>query len=177
MQAIVIILALAILVLLAAFGFVGLKYTSRKPSEQSTHSLEETEKRLVKECEQFNQGRTYAIFNLKKGQLEDITAMIREKKSYQHECDMTALKMTKSVELYNLLYKLIKDNPHLFGKFRDTPTDNCVTILGNMANLSPKERQEYQQVFYQVVEDIKSLPPMGLPAAQKRFQPTTLAQA
>ena len=176
MQTIVIILVLALLVLLAALGLVGLKHTSRKPSEQPTYSLEDKEQELIKACNQLH-NQDYDLYLLKKGQLKDINAMIREKKSYQHECDMTALKMTKSVELYNLLYKLIKDNPHLFGKFRDTPTDNCVTILGNMANLSPKERQEYQQVFYQVVEDIKSLPPMGLPAAQKRFQPTTLAQA
>ena len=176
MQTILIILVLTLLIV---FGFVGLKHASRKSSEQSAHSLENAEKRLVKECEQFkfNHWGTYKLFDLKKKQLDDITAMIMERKSYQHECDMTALKMTKSVELYNLLYKLIKDNPHLFGKFRDTPADSCVSMLENMANLSSKERQEYQQVFYQVVEDIKCLPPMGLPAAQKRFQPTTLAQA
>ena len=181
MKLLVFFLIVAVLSLVWVLVYKPARATSKFQESNLLQELEKREEELFNDCNYHFYHSPSSLYERKRQELDCHIAMAREQRSYLYECDMTALKMKKSVELYNLLYHLIKTNPHLFSKLQEEPTENGVTILGNVANLSEKERQENKKVFYQVVEDIKEENPKSkalLKAQfQKSLQPTILAQA
>lgn len=128
--------------------------TKKFPENSFLDELENKESLLTNEIKNLALV-SHSMCQLKKAQLQDVSAMIREKQSYEYQCAMTAFKMKKSIELYNMLYHLIRTNTHIVNKLREEPQNDCIAIIGNITNLSEKELEENKKVISQVVKEIK----------------------
>lgn len=173
-------MSILIIIAIGSILFVLVKNMQSQNKLQNSDFLESSSKQLYKECKnemQFVEEKE-ELFRLKKERLDNVEKMLTEKQRIRHQFELEAYKMTKSVELYNLLSKLVEQNPRLAASLRSNPPEYSITILGNAANLTQEQRKEHRQMLYQVVNTIKCLPTISLPEEKTkgRFQPITLAK-